>query len=205
MPAIADQVAALEHDHDDALAMIDTLTAANAALLDALNAVTAEKAALEAQLTELRLQADAMTAMVEKFANSALDMLKAARLPAGTPAEVIAYAPRPKTLATTAAPPSFGLADVLDTQMLKPAPAPAPAMPAAPVAREQLIPTPPEPRRSPIVEPVSAVELVKRRLLPVLTLTRRPVPLPAPAKPDPSPNGLPLFLRRDTVFARAAA
>jgi hypothetical protein len=94
MPAIADQVTKLEHDHDDALANIDTLKAANAALTDALNAVTAEKAALEAKVGELSEYADGLIAMADGVANSALNMLKAARLPKGTPAAVIPYAPK---------------------------------------------------------------------------------------------------------------
>jgi len=116
MPAIADQVADVEHDLTDALAKIDALNAANAALTDAINAITAERAALQAKIAELSTQADAMTAMAEKVAGSALDMLKAARLPAGTPADVIPFAPRPKTIVTSSVAPFVGLADVLVTE-----------------------------------------------------------------------------------------
>ena len=190
MPAIADQVAALEHDHDDALAMIDTLTAANAALMDALNAAAAEKAALEAKLAELRLQADAVAMMAEKFANSALDVLKAARLPASTPVEVIPFAPRPKALVAASDPP--GAEAIVQVLANDAAPPTAPAMS-------------PEPDGAPMIESATAVELIKRRLLPALTLMRRPVEQPTRVRHDPSPIGLPMFLRRDTVFARAAA
>jgi hypothetical protein len=117
MPAIADLVAGLEHDYDDALATIDQLNAENGALTDALAAANSAKAVLEAKVAELSMRADVMTAMAEKVANSALDMLKAAHLPAGTPAEVIPFAPRPKTLAESGDP-SVGLPDVLITEKM---------------------------------------------------------------------------------------
>jgi hypothetical protein len=193
MPAIADQVAALEHDHCDALAKIDALNATNATLTDALKAITAERDALEAKVAELSTRTDGMIAMVEKVASSALDMLKAARLPAGTPAEVIPFAPKLKTVITASVAPSVGLADVITTEeMLKPEPVPR-AVPSRP----------PKPAAAPIIEPASAVDLVKRHLLPALTLMRRPLDLTTRVKHDPI--GLPMFLRRDTVFARAAA
>ena len=96
MPAIADQVAKLEHDHSGALAEIDTLKAANAALTDALNAVTAERAALEAKVAELGEHTDGLIAMAESVANNTLNLLKAARMK-GTPAAVIPYAPKTAT------------------------------------------------------------------------------------------------------------
>jgi hypothetical protein len=198
MPAIADQVAALESDHADALAKLDVLNAANAALIEAINTITAEKAALAAHN-------DSLMAMVESVGNSALEMLKAARLPAGTPAEVIPFAPKPKTVTTASVAPSVGLADVLITEeMLRPEPAwqaVAQAMASDTVPRA--VPSwPPKPATAPIIEPASAVDLVKRRLLPALSLMRRPVDLTTRAKDDPA--GLPMFLRRDTVFRAAA-
>jgi hypothetical protein len=66
MSAIADQVAALEHDHSDALAKIDALNATNAALTDALNAITADKALLEARVAELSMRNDGMIVMARK-------------------------------------------------------------------------------------------------------------------------------------------
>lgn len=200
MPAIADLVANLEHDHDDALAKIDALNAANAALIEAINAITVEKAALEARVTELSTRNDGMIAMAEKVASSALDMLNAARLPAGTPAEVIPFAPKPKVLTTTASvAPTVGLADVLITEeMLKSEPAPqAVAQATANATGPRAVPSRPVPTAAPIIEPTSAVDRIKRHFLPSLTLMRRPV--------DPAmrvdAGGLPMFLRRDTVFA----
>jgi hypothetical protein len=198
MPAIADQVAALEHDHDDALAMIDTLSAANAALMDDINAITAEKAALQARIDELSTQADAMTAMAEKVANSALDMLKAARLPAGTPVEVIPFAPMPKPLVAASVAPSLGLAD-----MLKPKPAALAIEAVADDAAPPKFLLMPRSFADVPIQPLSAVDLVKRRLLPALTLMRRPTDRVTNVVPHA--GGLPPFLRRDTVFARSAA
>jgi hypothetical protein len=87
---IADQVASLEHDHSDALAKIVALT-------DALNAITAEKAALEAKVAELGT-------MVENVANSALNMLKAVKSPPGVAvAEVNPRAPKGSTPLTGSA------------------------------------------------------------------------------------------------------
>jgi len=107
MPAIADLVASLEHDHAHALAKIEALNAANAALAEAINALTTEKAALEAKIAELGAHTDGMIAMVENVANGALDMLKAARLPSDTPAAVIPFAPKPITKSTHSSPIAF--------------------------------------------------------------------------------------------------
>jgi hypothetical protein len=219
MPTIADQVASLEHDHNDALAKIDALNATNAALMDALSAITAEKAALEARIAELSMRNDGMVAMVEKVASSALDMLKAARLPAGTPAEVIPFAPKLKTVNPASVAPSVGFADVLITEeMLGPEPAgravaqaiandtvvlPA-ILASASLTVPRLVPSrPPKPAAVPIIEPMSAVDRIKRHFLPAVTLMRRPIDLTMRVKDDPP--GLPMFLRRDTVFARVAA
>jgi hypothetical protein len=185
MPAIADQVAALELDHADALAKIDALTASNAALTDAINAITTEKAALEARVAELSTRTNGMIAMAEKVASSALDMLTAARLPAGTPVEVIPFAPRPRIVTAAAS-----------VEMLNPEPA------RQAVAKAIAPSISPEPAAAPIKEPETAVDLVKRHLLPALALMRRPVDPPMRATHDPA--GLPMFLRRDTVFARMA-
>jgi hypothetical protein len=189
MSAIADQVAALEHDHSDALAKIDALNATNAALTDALNAITAEKALLEARVAELGIRNDGMIAMAEKVASSALDMLNAARLPAGTPAEVIPFAPKLKTVSAASVAPSVDLADVLQ-EMLKPEPAlQAVAQAMANDTVPPLVPSrPPKPAAVAISESTSAVDRIMRR------------PIDSAMRVDP--GGLPMFLRRDTVFAR---
>jgi hypothetical protein len=199
MPAIADLVASLEHDHAHALAKIEALNAANAALAEAINALTTEKAALEAKIAELGAHTDGMIAMVENVANGALDMLKAARLPSDTPAAVIPFAPKPKTVTAASVAPSVGLADVLITEeMLKPEP--ARVNDTAP----RTVPSrAPKPAAAPIIAPASAVDRFKQHFLPALTLMRRPVDQTMHVKHDP--GGLPMFLRRDTVFTRAAA
>jgi hypothetical protein len=197
MPAIADQVAALEHDHNDALAKLDELDAANTALIEAINTITAEKAALAAQN-------DRLMAMVESVGNTALEMLKAARLPAGTPAEVIPFAPKPRAFTAAPLAPSPGLAEVLITEeMLRPEPAWQAVAQATPsgTAPRAAPSWPPKPATAPIIEPASAVDIVKRRLLPALALMRRPVETPRVKQES---TGLPMFLRRDTVFPAAA-
>jgi hypothetical protein len=232
MPAIADQVAELEHDHIAALADIDALWAANAALTDALDAVTAEKAALEAKVAELSGHNDGLIAMAESVADSALNMLKAARLPKDTPAAVIPYAPRTTVErlqaagivnghATDESTMSPGLGDIvnrvsqvlIDDDVLKPEPArqaaPEPftgsdethirlvvaaGTPLVPASRGFL-----ERMAPPLAEfPTSAVERIKRHFMPTVTLMCQP-----PDTERADPGGLPMFLRRDTVFARA--
>jgi len=197
MPAIADKVAALEHDHSDALVKI-------AALTDALNAMTVEKAALEAKVAELGMH-------IENVANSALDMLKAVKNDAALVDSMNAAQ-------------NVRARDVLLTdEMLKPGPAQqavaevlANDSVAWPSAAAQAAESDADQRRLQAIaarmmlppaastaEPLSAVDAIKRRSLPFLTLMRRPV--------DRSMNvahnvgGLPIFLQRDTVFARSGS
>jgi hypothetical protein len=139
--------------------------------------------------------------MAEKVASSALDMLNAARLPAGTPAEVIPFAPKLKTVSAASVAPFVGLADVLE-EMLKPEPA------RQAFARAETNDTGPwpvpsissKPAAVPIIEPTSAIDRIKRHFLPAVTLMRRQVDLAVPV----DSAGLPMFLRRDTVFSRIA-
>lgn len=198
MTAIADQVAKLEHDHSDALAKIDALNATNAALTDALNSITAEKALLEARVAELSMRNDGMIAMAEKVASSTLDMLNAARLPAGTPAEVIPFAPKLKTVSAASVAPSVSLAAVLE-EMLKPEPArQAVAQAEANDTRPwPALLRPPKPAAVAISESTSGVDRIKRHF-PVMLMRR-----PSDSAMRVDPGGLPMFLRRDTVFARA--
>jgi hypothetical protein len=108
-----------------------------------------------------------MLAMVEKVATGALDMLTAARLPAVTPAEVIPFAPKLKSLTTASLAPSVGLADVLITdEMLKPE--------QTRQAVAQAMTNDTLPRAVP--SRTSAVDRIKRHFLPAVTpLMRRPV------------------------------
>jgi hypothetical protein len=189
MPSIGDLVANLEVDHADALTKIDVLTAANDALIDTVSAIAAEKAVLEARVAELSARADTMYAMAEKVAGGALDMLKAARMPADTPPDVIPFAPKPKTntIALFAESP-------LAERTLKP---------ITPAADNGPWLVPPKATNSlavPINEPASVVDRIKQRFLPAVSFTRRPDVIG-----DGEPGGLPMFLRRDTVFARKAA
>jgi hypothetical protein len=102
--------------------------------------------------------------------------------------------------------PSVGLADILTAEeMLEPEPArQAVAQAMANDTVPRAVPsTPPKPAAVPIIEPMSAVDRIKRHFLPAVTLMRRPIDLTMRVKDDPP--GLPMFLRRDTVFARVAA
>jgi hypothetical protein len=104
-------------------------------------------------------------------------VLTAARLPAGTPAEVIPFA-------VTAA------EEILRPEPTRQAGAQAVANDAVPRAAPWW---PPKPAAAPSIERVPGA---LRHLL------RRPVDLTT--RDDHDPTGLPMFLRRDTVFARAA-
>jgi hypothetical protein len=210
MPAIANLVATLENDHAEAMAKAELLTAANEALIEKINTIASEKAALEARVAELTEHNDALITMAEGVANNALNMLKATRLPKGTPAAVIPYAPKTATDRLQAA----SIAN--DHATDNPIDATAAQNPGASgdenrihliaAADPPLIPAPPswaEPTAPSVAEfPTSAMDRIKRHLLPALTLTRRPVDLSTPARHGP--GGLPMFLRRDTVFARMA-
>jgi hypothetical protein len=201
MPTISDQVAALEYDHADALAQIESQNRSLETLTLSLAAMTKEKLALEARIVEYQKHEEETIAAVEVLANASLDMLRIAQRPAGMPAEVVPFAPKPKTVATASMAPSVGLADV--EEMLMPEPARQAVAATANDTAPRAVPSwPPKPAAAPIIEPASAVDLVKRRLLPALSLMRRPVDLTMRVEDDPP--GLPIFLRRDTVFRAAA-
>ena len=85
MPAIADQVADIEHDLQEALAKIDSLTEEKETLRKALTAVTVEKSDLEARYSEQQLLVDETREMVDKLANISLTMLRTSRRQVGTP------------------------------------------------------------------------------------------------------------------------
>ena len=61
MPAIADQVSALEHDHSDALAKIESQNRSLETLTLSLAAITKEKLALEARIVAVADYFDALT------------------------------------------------------------------------------------------------------------------------------------------------
>jgi hypothetical protein len=198
MPTISDQVAALEYDHADALAKIESQNRSLETLTLSLAAMTKEKLALEARIVEYQKHEEETIAAVEVLANASLDMLRIAQRPAGMPAEVIPYAPKLKTVTAASMAPSVGLADVLE--MLEPEPArQAVAQATANDTVPRAAPSwPPKPAAVPIIEPMSAVDRIKRHFLPAVTLMRQPVD--SAMRVDP--GGLPMFLRRDTVFAR---
>jgi hypothetical protein len=206
MPAISDQVAALEDDHATALASIDAQNATIEKLKLSLAAMTKEKLALEARVAEYQKHEAETIAAVETLASSTLDMLRTVQRPAGMPAAVVPFAPKGKTAAGLPVAPSTGLDDVLITEdMLKP----EPHQPSIAAARTHLgdetdtrilatdralVATAPRPG------PTSAVDRIKRHFLPALTSMRRP----GDSAMHVEPGELPMFLRRDTVFARAA-
>lgn len=86
MPALADSIAALEHAHEDALAKLEALTNTHNLTTDLVKALTSEKAALEAQVAQLGTHSSEMLAMVESVANSALAMLRTAKIAPSIPA-----------------------------------------------------------------------------------------------------------------------
>ena len=79
MPAIADQVATIEQDLQEALAKVDSLTAEKEALAKALTAVTVEKSELEAKYNNQQSIVDETREMVDKLANMSLAMLRTSR------------------------------------------------------------------------------------------------------------------------------
>jgi hypothetical protein len=85
MPAIADQVATIEQDLQEALATIDSLTAEKEALAKSLTAVIVEKSDLEAKYNDQQSVVDQTREMVGKLANMSLDMLRAARRQVAAP------------------------------------------------------------------------------------------------------------------------
>lgn len=184
MPTISDQVAALEHDHADALAKIESQSRSLETLTLSLAAMTKEKLALEARIVEYQKHEEATIAAVEVLANASLDMLRIAQRPAGT--AVVPYAPKLKTVTAAEREPARQ----------------ADAKPAGNATAQWAVPFRPP---SPIIEPASAVDIVKRHLLPALTLMRRPTPVNLTMGVRHDTTELPMFLRRDTVFARAAA
>jgi hypothetical protein len=85
MPAIAEQVATMEHDLQEALAKIDSLTAEKELLTKALTAVTSEKSDLEAKYDDMQLLVDDTREMVDKLAGMTLDVLRTSRRKVTTP------------------------------------------------------------------------------------------------------------------------
>jgi uncharacterized protein YhaN len=79
MPAIAEQVATIEHDLQEALAKVDSLTAEKEALRKALAAVSVEKSDLEAKQNDMQSLVDDTREMVDRLANMSLTMLRTSR------------------------------------------------------------------------------------------------------------------------------
>jgi hypothetical protein len=85
MPAIAEQVATIEHDLQEALAKVDSLTEEKEVLRKALAAVTVEKSDLEAKYNDQQSLVDETREMVDKLANMSLTMLRTSRRKVGAP------------------------------------------------------------------------------------------------------------------------
>ena len=85
MPAIAEQVATIEHDLQEALAKVDSLTEEKEVLRKALTAVTVEKSDLEAKYNDQQSLVDETREMVDKLANMSLTMLRTSRRKVGAP------------------------------------------------------------------------------------------------------------------------
>ena len=85
MPAIADQVATIEHDLEDALARVDTLTAEKDALSEKLSAISRDKQDLEAKQDDMQSLVDETRELANHLANAALKLLHASRRQVGAP------------------------------------------------------------------------------------------------------------------------
>ena len=85
MPAIADQVATIEHDLEDALARVDTLTAEKDALSEKLGAISRDKQDLEAKQDDMQSLVDETRELANHLANAALKLLHASRRQVGAP------------------------------------------------------------------------------------------------------------------------
>lgn len=98
MPAIADQVATMEHDHAAALAQIDELTSSLAAVKAALSSAVNENLTLRDQNQDLTAFANETRATVETLALGTMELLRASRRPVGgvAAATVLPFAAKPK-------------------------------------------------------------------------------------------------------------
>jgi hypothetical protein len=91
VPAIAEQVATIEHDLQEALATIESLTEERDTLKKALVATTVEKSELEAKQGDMQSLVDETREMVDRLANMSLDMLRSSRRPIASPKEAAGY------------------------------------------------------------------------------------------------------------------
>jgi hypothetical protein len=223
MPAIADAVTSLENDHTAALAKIDALNSTNGALLDMVNSLKADKAAMQTQLDTLNTHVKSVNDMVENVAKGALTMLQTVRAQAEAGAKVV-VADAASLAAKVEAKVSAGIADAIGLLPETAAPPVAPAAPA-PVVHDATLTTdsgdeqpaktalppaiglmPAAPPAPPAAKPtvIEKIETAVDRMLHhssgSQTQIRRPVDLTMHV--DHDDGGLPIFLRRGTVFQR---
>jgi seryl-tRNA synthetase len=85
MPGIAEQVATIEHDLQEALAQNESLAAEREALTKALTAMTSEKSDLEAKRDDMQSLVDETRELADKLAEMALGMLRASRRKVAAP------------------------------------------------------------------------------------------------------------------------
>jgi hypothetical protein len=85
MPAIAEQVATIEHDLQEALAKVESLAAEKEALTNALTVMTSEKSDLEAKHNDMQALVDETREMVDRLANMSLTMLRSSRRKVAAP------------------------------------------------------------------------------------------------------------------------
>jgi hypothetical protein len=88
MPALANQVAAIEDDLHAALARVNSLTAENEALMKRLAAATADKHDLEAKNGEMQSVVDETRDLADRLADMALTVLRASRRQIGQQLDV---------------------------------------------------------------------------------------------------------------------
>lgn len=221
MPAIADQVTSLENDHAAALATIDQLNSKNSALTDALAAMTTAKTAVEAQLADMAKHVDDVKAMVENVANGALSMLKSIAAKAETTAKsAVAEGAKVTTeverAVTTGIGAALGLAPeapapVLATATTLPTPSPVAGVTVVPLASGATLgealaavanivpPAAPESKPTLVTQVESAVD---RMLHHSSGVAAHITPEDLTLHVDHDDGGLPIFLRRGTVFMR---
>jgi hypothetical protein len=86
MPAIADQVATIEHDLSIAQTLVDSLRSENAQLKNALAALNVDHGALQAKHADALSLVEETRQLADQTATAALTMLKASRRAIGSPA-----------------------------------------------------------------------------------------------------------------------
>jgi hypothetical protein len=173
MPAIAEQVATIEHDLQKALARIDSLTEERDTLRKALVATTVEKSELEAKQDDMQSLVDETREMVDRLANMSLNMLRSSRRPIASPKEAAGYS------ATAAKQPA-----IEPTGEAEATTRPRPDLTGENIGLRRI---------APAEQSETAVERLRAH---VLLDTSAPAALEMRSPPAKLPDGMPMFLQR---------